>query len=121
MDDRFNDDEKLYRAVYPPEVTDMFWKRDGSLSSTAFADPKGLSVDRGFYRSDEDVITSMHKRFTGRIECVYIRKCNEISTVVKYLPSSVNKYHSEIHGSEDVVLLSKPQRRHLVMHAIVFM
>ena len=119
MDERFNEDEKLYRAVYPPEINDMFWKRDGSLSSAAFADPKGLSVDRGYYRRDEDVISIMRKRFTGKIVCVYVGNCDEISAVVKYLPSSSNKYHSEIHGSESVILLSKSQRRHLAEKAAI--
>ena len=50
MDNIFRIDEKLYRAVYPPEVMDMFWKRDGSVSSAAFEDRNGLSVDRGDYR-----------------------------------------------------------------------
>ncbi len=42
MDESFNINEKLYRAVYPPEVMQMYWKRDGSVSSAAFADPHGL-------------------------------------------------------------------------------
>lgn len=46
MDNTFYADEKLYRAVYPPEAVAMFWRKDGSLSSAAFADPKGLSVPR---------------------------------------------------------------------------
>ena len=67
MNDTFSMDEKLYRAVWPPEIYELFWRRDGSVSSAAFADPKGLSVDRGDYRSDADVISDMNKRFTGRI------------------------------------------------------
>ena len=53
MDNIFPKNEKLYRAVYPPEAAELFWKADGSISSAAFADPKGLSVDRGDFRVDD--------------------------------------------------------------------
>ncbi len=113
MDDHFGNDEKLYRAVYPPEVADMFWKKDGSLSSAAFADPKGLSVDRGDYRLDEDVAADMKQRFSGRIVYLYVKNCADAGAVVKYLPSRKNIYHSEIHGNAKTPLLSKSQRRFL--------
>ncbi len=119
MDKTFKSDEKLYRAVYPPELVAMYWKRDGSLSSAAFADPKGLSVDRGNYRSDDEVASDMSKRFTGRIIRLYVKNCTDIGAKVKYLPSSNNKYHSEIHGSEETVLLSKQQRLFLSHKAAV--
>ena len=73
MDDTFKLTEKLYRAVYPPEVADIFWKKDGTVSSAAFVDPKGLSVDRGDYREDSDVITDMSKRFKGHILQLYVK------------------------------------------------
>lgn len=95
MDKNFKSDEKLYRAVYPPEMVSMYWKRDGSLSSAAFADPKGLSVDRGNYRSDDEVTSDMSKRFTGRIIRLYVKNCTDIGAKVKYIPSSKNIYHSE--------------------------
>ena len=119
MDDTFNNNEKLYRAVYPPEIADMYWKIDGSISSAAFADPKGLSVDRGWYRSDDEVIVSMRKRFTGHIVSLYVRNCRDTGAIVRYLPSASDKYHSEIHGSESEPLLSKSQRRHLAKAAVV--
>ena len=119
MDNTFKNDEKLYRAVYPPEVADMFWKRDGSVSSAAFADRNGLSVDRGDYRSDTDVIVDMRSRFSGHILSVYVKNCCDIGASVKYLPSKNNIYHSEIHGSETNPLLSKSQRRSLALKARV--
>ena len=48
-------------------------KAEGSISSAAFADPGGLSVDRGYGRSDDEVITDLHKRFTGRIIAMYVK------------------------------------------------
>ncbi len=119
MDDTFLPDEKLYRAVYPPEMVSMFWREDGTLSSAAFADPKGLSVDRGDYRSDSAVITDMSRRFTGRIISLYVKNCMDVGVLVCYLPSAQNAYHSEIHGSAEKTLLSKSQRYQLSRKARV--
>ena len=54
MDNTFELNEKLYRAVYPPDVAEMFWRKDGTISSAAFADPRGLSVNRGNNRDFTD-------------------------------------------------------------------
>ena len=117
MDDVFNHDEKLYRAIYPPEIMDMFWRKDGTVSSAAFADANGLSVDRGFYRPDSEVVHLMKQRFTGSIIKLYVKNCIDIGAVVRYAPSPNNKYHSEIHGSETNMLLSKQQRHYLSIKA----
>ena len=119
MDNKFASTEKLYRAVYPPEVMEMFWKKDGTLSSAAFSDANGLSVDRGYNRSDSEVVLDMTKRFTGRIVSLYVKNCLDIGAVVKYLPSKSNRYHSEIHGSESTALLSKSQRLFLAGRAVI--
>lgn len=119
LDDTFELNEKLYRAVYPPEISEMFWRKDGTISSAAFADPRGLSVDRGNFRPDDEVITSMQKRFTGRIISLYVKNCIDIGAYVKYLPSASDPYHSEIHGNDTTVLLSKQQRLFLAKKAVV--
>lgn len=41
----------------------MFWKKDGTISSAAFSDREGLSVERGNFRDDKDVIEEMQKFF----------------------------------------------------------
>ena len=119
MDNTFNKTEKLYRAVYPPEIAEMYWKKDGTLSSAAFADPKGLSVDRGDYRTDTEVIFSMRERFTGHIISLYVKNCFDVGASVQYKPSRSNPYHSEIHGSETTILLSKSQRLSLARKAVI--
>ncbi len=119
MDNTFLNTEKLYRAVYPPEVVDIYWKIDGSLSSAAFADPRGLSVDRGDYREDQEVIEDMRHRFSGHIISLFVKNCLDVGAIVKYLPSRTNKFHSEIHGNEETPLLSKSQRRALARAAII--
>ena len=113
VDNTFDDAERLYRAVYPPSHPGLFWKKDGKISPSAFADPKGLSVERGYYRKSEEIVEKMKKTFSGCIVSLSVRNCRDVGAVVKYLPSKDNKYHSEVHGSDDVVLLNKSQRFHL--------
>lgn len=113
MDNTFDDAERLYRAVYPPSHPGLFWKKDGRISPSAFADPKGLSVERGYYRKSEEIVKKMKKIFSGCIVSLSVRNCRDVGAVVKYLPSKDNNYHSEVHGSDNVVLLSKSQRFHL--------
>lgn len=117
MNDSFPEEEKLYRAVFPPSQLSMFWKKDGSLSSAIFADRNGLSVERGDDRNADIVINEMKKFFIGRIISVTVKNCNETNAVIKYLPTKRSKYHSEIHGSQTSKLLDKRQRRYLAQKA----
>ena len=119
MDKTFKNTEKLYRAVYPPEIADIFWKKDGSISSAAFADPKGLSVDRGDFRSDEEILISMRERFKGHIVSLFVKNCMDVNALVLYKPSKSNIYHTEIHGDATTPLLSKSQRRALAKSAVI--
>ncbi len=97
----------------------MFWRKDGTLSSAAFADPHGLSVDRAGGRPEQDIIYNMNNRFTGRIISVYVKNCLNIGATVMYMPSINNPYHAEIHGSETCPLLSKQQRLFLARKAVI--
>lgn len=99
MNDIFEIDEKLYRAVYPPEIRDMFWKENGTVSSAAFYDSKGCSVDRGNFRTDDEVVEDMKSRFEGSIVSVTVGECEAVKAVIVYKPSK-NLFHSEIHGSD---------------------
>lgn len=118
MDDHFPLTEKLYRAVYPPEKNSFFWRKDGTLSSAAFADPKGLSVDRGDFRPEAVIISSMQSRFQGYIYSLYVKNCMDAGAVLKYRPTTSNPFHTEIHGSVEVPLLSKSQRLFLAKKAV---
>lgn len=117
MNVEFKDDEKLYRAVYPPENKSIFWKMDGTLSSAAFKDPHGLSVERGNYRSDSDVIADMKKYFTGCIVSVFVEQCRIVNAYVEYKPTDRSVYHSEIHRNKEILLLSSSQCKFLSEHA----
>lgn len=118
MDNTFKDLERLYRAVYPPSHPGMYWKKDGRISPSAFADPKGLSVERGFFRDTEEIIEKMKAAFDGCIISLNVGDCRDVEAVVKYLPSKGNEFHSEVHGSDTVILLNKSQRFHLAESAI---
>lgn len=113
MDNSFEDSEKLFRAVYPPSHSGMYWKKNGRISSSAFADPRGLSVEREYYRETAKIITKMKKQFVGCIVSLNVKNCRDVNAIVKYLPTKNNEYHSEIHGSDTTILLSKSQRYHL--------
>lgn len=117
MDNTFEGDERLYRAVYPPSHPALFWTRDGKLSPSAFADPQGLSVERGYYRPTDEIVAKMKKNFIGCIVSVSVKDCRDVNAVVRYKPTKGNEYHSEIHGSDKVVLLDREQRFYLAQAA----
>lgn len=110
----FPNNEQLYRAVRPQG---MYVKPDGSFSSAAFSQRKGegLSVTRGDFRSDAEVVSFMHKTlgFEGCAAVVTVERCRERNAVPKYLPTEDNSYHSEIHGSETKIPLTAGQQKHL--------
>lgn len=114
MDNVFEDNEQLLRAVLPSA---MFWK-DNRLSSAAFKDPKGLSVDRVYKRKMESAVKKMTQSFIGSIISVKVSDCRDVQACVKYLPSK-NKYHSEIHRDESIPLLTSFQAKHLARVAVI--
>lgn len=87
------------------------------FSSAAFTDKQGLSVERGDFREDENVIEEMRKFFHGCIISLTVEQCRDVDAVIKYKPSKRSEHHSEIHGSEEVPLLSKSQRKKLAERA----
>ena len=111
MNNTFSENELLYRAVYPPEHSKMFWKDETHVSSAVFLDKKGLSVERGDFRSDEEVVQYMRKSFVVKIISVTTKMCNDVNAKLFYKPTKRSIYHSEIHGSESKRILSPQQRR----------
>lgn len=119
MDGTFLDEEVLYRAVYPPELNSMFWKDNGHVSSAAFLDKKGLSVERGNFRSDDEVIAEMKKSFIGKIVSVTVNLCRKANAYIIYKPTKRSIFHTEIHGSSQQIVLSASQRRYLSLNCKV--
>lgn len=118
MDSIFSSDELLLRAVYPENKKPRFW-HNGKLSSAAFKDKRGLSVDRMGDRTLDVSIASMRRKFQGSIVSVTVATCNSVNAYLRYLPSAQNRYHSEIHGSETRIELSDYQALKLTRSAII--
>ncbi|MCR5097983.1 MAG: hypothetical protein K6B14_03455 [Lachnospiraceae bacterium] len=119
MDNTFKEDEKLYRAIWPPEIMPLFWKSNGCISTAALCDKNGLSVERGNYRADGLVVADMKKRLSGIVLYLTVRNVFDVGAVMRYLPSKTDKYHSEIHGSDEDMILSKVQRTILAKKVVI--
>lgn len=103
------DDEYLYRGII-----ELNWDYENNRpSSSAFKDSKGVSVDRDYYRIEQDCIDFLRvKKDFFAISKVQTTKIRELNTIVKYLPVENNVYHSEIHDSEEQIQMrgSKPKK-----------
>ncbi len=117
MNNSFSENELLYRAVFPPEVKKMYWKDADHISSAVFLDKKGVSVERGNFRSDEEVVKNMRRTFVGKIISVTVGQCLEINAAVLYKPTKRSIYHTEIHGDEKHIILSPFQRHFLATNS----
>lgn len=108
MDEIFDENEALLRAVLPASRRPDFW-RNGRLSSAALKDKNGLSVDRTYDRAIGDSVAVMVQRLAGFIVSVTVDNCNKVQACIRYKPSKTNPYHSEIHGSNSEVMLNDIQ------------
>ncbi len=113
MDNAFDTNEKLYRAVFPPSKFPNFWKKNGKISSAALKKNEGLSVERDDFRPSEEVINSMREVFDGSIVSIKVGQCYDVGALVKYCPSKRSKYHSEIHRNEETARLTDSQAKRL--------
>lgn len=119
MEIEFKDDEKLFRAVWPESNFPLYWKEDGTLSSAALRDKKGLSVERAAERCDSEALKVVCASFEGHVVSFTVGQCNEVNALVVPKPTKRSSYHTEIHGSQESKLLTKAQARHLARNAIV--
>lgn len=81
--------DNVFRALRPRMA---FEKPDGSISSAAFKDRRGLSVEIGGGRKDFVVINAMHSYLDGNIVKIGVSIC-EANDVEIYNDYSPNKYH----------------------------
>lgn len=110
------DEEYLYRGVSRHQ-----WDfQNNRISSAAYKDSMGVSVDRSGDRDDDACIDRLMllKPFyaVGRLLAGLVRKEN---LLVKYQPTEDNEYHSEIHRSEEIIELTTGQARSLSRKAAV--
>ena len=113
MNPKFDNDESLIRAV---RFKPRYWE-NGRLSSAALKDSNGLSVTRTYDRSIKDTLGWMRQNFEGVMAVITVQSCIDVRAYVKYCPSQTNKYHSEIHGSKEIIELSDFQALYLARHA----
>lgn len=100
MDEYFDSDERLYRGLHS-----LWIKEDDCVSSAAFKDSCGVSVDRDGGREEQNCIDRMVGALPqiagiGRLTCGEVEECGAFP---KYLPVEGNEFHSEIHDSADKV------------------
>lgn len=120
MDERFLDREHVLRAV---RFDERFWTEDGRLTSAAFKDERGTSVDRTGDRGIDESVRAMRERgLRGAIASVSVPECREHEVHLVWKPGRPphgNRFHSELHGSETVVPMSRRQLRKLARCAVV--
>lgn len=106
--DNIDDSELLYRMVKKSDPDGFI---NGEPTPALFIDPKGLSVDRDGERDESDIIESFRNRFDknggyGRAVKITAAKCRDIGTYPNPINNKKNKYHAEIHESEEIVEIS---------------
>lgn len=106
IDTTIGPEEYLFRGL-----NDYWIKNDGSISTGAFSDNHGVSVDRSGGRDEVECISSLD-RFSGvcSIRNSDVNACGAVSV---YSPSKANPYHSEIHKSDTEIPLTKHQMKEL--------
>ena len=121
MNKEIQENEHLLRAVYLPNKKPSYWEPDGSVSTAAFKDDKGLSVDRTADRTMEESIEYATNHLHGAIISISAVDCKKAKTLILYRPSKANPFHTEIHQSATVVELSPIQALYFRNHCeIVF-
>lgn len=80
MSNQANNAEHVYRSIHPHR---NFIKADGSISSAAFKDPKGLSVEQGLGRTDKDILAHMRQtKLQGKVAKIPIEVCNNAKITI---------------------------------------
>lgn len=104
-------DEHLYRGLHKLWIED-----DNSVSSAAFKDSGGVSVDRDGGREENECVDRMVNALSkiegvGKMSCRDVESCD---AVVEYNPTNDNEYHSLVKDSADqLVIKSKSKARKL--------
>lgn len=97
MNDQASNEEYVYRAIHPHRD---FIKENGSISSAAFKDPKGLSVEQGLGRADKDVVAHIRQtKLQGKVAKIPVDVCNKANIII-FNDKAKNIYHR--------LLLNKP-------------
>ena len=96
-----------------------FWNDDRQRPSSAiFKDSKGVSVnrtgeDKRYYTQSLNILKNNLGENIRTVVEVNVDACINMGLYLKYLPTDDNAYHSEIHKSENQVVLSKSEAKML--------
>ena len=123
MTENFNPSEKLVRACFSTWI-----KRNGKVSTAAFTPREirgrleGISVTRTHTRTLDETVRDMKPQFRPNSTFAYIAvsACQKIGVYIKYSPSEVNKYHSELYSKAPDVPLTPEERKNLADAAVVY-
>lgn len=112
---QFDANEKFYRAVKPEGI---YIKSDGSISSAAFKDSNGCSVDYGCGRTDKEAANFMLKKLSGNVYYFYFNNCLERDIFVNYEPVSessgdANPYHCCLYKNSSLERMTSSQCKYL--------
>lgn len=121
----FKLDEKLFRKI--PSVPGYVVEGENGrrISSAAFKDSSGCSVDRQLERDESIIYNQLWAKFQQSksgiqaVANVTYAQCLDIKTLVLKKPEDDNIYHCEIHSSDEKIQLTSSQARHLAKNAIV--
>lgn len=120
LSQQFENSEELYRRI-PNRPS--HWKSDRTPSSAAFKDSRGLSVDRGGARSEDEIIQSqISQGDLAAVVSVTVGFCLSLPTTPKYIPyppAEDNIFHAEIHESEVVVEITNKKAKALARNAAI--
>lgn len=108
LTDNIADTEYLYRGILDIWID----KEHNRITSAAFKDSLGVSVDRQADRQDEQCIQTLKSK-SSKFVCVcklLTKEVRQSEMFVKYCPSNSNIYHSEIHDSETQVRITSQSK-----------
>jgi hypothetical protein len=112
----FYETETLLRGV---NKNPNFWNNERNRPTSAiFKDSKGISVNRTgenkkyYIKSLELLKSNLNENIRTVVE-IEVNYCKELELYLKYLPVENNIYHSEIHKSENQIVLSKSEAKKL--------
>lgn len=96
MDEHFASNECLYRGLHSLWIED-----DNTVSSAAFKDSGGVSVDRDGGRNQRECVDRLLEALPQLVGVCKLTICDveACDAVAVYRPISNNEYHSEIHDS----------------------
>lgn len=121
----FENNEKLFRRI--PNLPNYIKEDENGIkiSSAAFKDSKGCSVDRQANRKCEVIQNQFYVRFCNEksgiiaVADVTFLNCCNINAIVKEKPEENNIFHCEIHRNETQIQLSSSQAKRLAKEANV--